>query len=135
MIPASFFGTGKFGDLAGFASTIALAMIALIIGYEAAMRLFAPVTIHFDEAILIATAGLVVNVVTAWLLAAAIIKAMRNAMGTGIITRDTKRMRMTRLAQSIQAGEFSFWRCSRTACHRASVCAAMTILKLRRARR
>jgi len=29
-------------------------MIALIIGYEAAMRFFAPVTIHFDEAILIA---------------------------------------------------------------------------------
>ncbi|MGO9720111.1 MAG: CDF family Co(II)/Ni(II) efflux transporter DmeF [Methylocella sp.] len=62
------FGTGKFGDLAGFASAIILAMIALIIGYEAAMRLFAPVTIHFDEAILIATAGLIVNVVTAWLL-------------------------------------------------------------------
>ena len=62
------FGTGKFGDLAGFASAIILAMIALIIGYEAAMRFFAPVTIHFDEAILIATAGLIVNVVTAWLL-------------------------------------------------------------------
>ncbi len=62
------FGTGKFGDLAGFASAIILAMIALIIGYEAAVRLFAPVTIHFDEAILIAAAGLIVNVVTAWLL-------------------------------------------------------------------
>ena len=62
------FGTGKFGDLAGFASAIILAMIALIIGYEATMRLFAPVTIHFDEAILIAAAGLIVNVVTAWLL-------------------------------------------------------------------
>jgi cation diffusion facilitator family transporter len=62
------FGTGKLGDLAGFASAIVLAMIALLIGYEAATRLFAPVTIHFDEAIPIAVAGLAVNVVTAWLL-------------------------------------------------------------------
>jgi cation diffusion facilitator family transporter len=62
------FGTGKLGDLAGYTSAIVLAIIALIIGYEAAMRLFAPVTIHFDEAILIATGGLVVNVATAWLL-------------------------------------------------------------------
>ncbi|HUB65469.1 MAG TPA: CDF family Co(II)/Ni(II) efflux transporter DmeF [Methylocella sp.] len=62
------FGTGKFGDLAGYTSAIILAMIALIIGYEAAARLFLPVTIHFDEAILIAAAGLIVNVLTAWLL-------------------------------------------------------------------
>jgi cation diffusion facilitator family transporter len=32
--PRFTFGTGKFGDLAGFASAIALAMIALLIGYE-----------------------------------------------------------------------------------------------------
>jgi cation diffusion facilitator family transporter len=62
------FGTGKLGDLAGYTSAIVLAIVALIIGYEAAVRLFAPVKIHFDEAILIATGGLVVNVVTAWLL-------------------------------------------------------------------
>ncbi|HUZ90577.1 MAG TPA: CDF family Co(II)/Ni(II) efflux transporter DmeF [Methylocella sp.] len=62
------FGTGKFGDLAGYSSAIVLAMIALIIGYEATARLLAPVTIHFDEAILIAAAGLCVNVATAWLL-------------------------------------------------------------------
>ncbi len=62
------FGTGKLGDLAGYTSAIVLAIIALIIGYEAAQRLFAPVTIHFDEAILIATGGLAVNVATAWLL-------------------------------------------------------------------
>src|ERR1700738_747829 len=29
------FGTGKFGDLAGFTSAVILAMIALLIGYEA----------------------------------------------------------------------------------------------------
>jgi cation diffusion facilitator family transporter len=62
------FGTGKLGDLAGYTSAIVLAIIALIIGYEAAMRLLVPVTIHFDEATLIATGGLVVNVATAWLL-------------------------------------------------------------------
>ncbi len=36
------FGTGKFGDLAGFASAIVLAMIALLIGYEAGGAVFAP---------------------------------------------------------------------------------------------
>jgi cation diffusion facilitator family transporter len=62
------FGTGKLGDLAGFTSAIILAMIALLIGYEAVGRLFAPVPIHFGEAIPIACLGLAVNVVSAWLL-------------------------------------------------------------------
>ncbi len=62
------FGTGKFGDLAGFTSAIILAMIALLIAYESVSRLFAPVTIHFTEAIPIACVGLAVNVASAWLL-------------------------------------------------------------------
>lgn len=62
------FGTGKFGDLAGFSSAIVLAMIALLIGYEAVSRLLEPVAISFNEAIPIAVLGLVVNVVSAWLL-------------------------------------------------------------------
>ena len=62
------FGTGKVGDLAGFASAIVLAMIALFIGYESVMRLFAPVSIRFAEAIPIAILGLVVNVGSVWLL-------------------------------------------------------------------
>jgi cation diffusion facilitator family transporter len=62
------FGTGKLGDLAGFASAIILAMIALLIGYEAVIRIFAPVPIHFSEAIAIACLGLAVNVASAWLL-------------------------------------------------------------------
>src|SRR5215213_10934978 len=33
------FGTGKLGDLAGFASAIVLAMVALLIGYESVVRL------------------------------------------------------------------------------------------------
>src|SRR6202011_5032439 len=38
--PRFTFGTGKLGDLAGFTSAIVLAMIALLIGYEAVTRLF-----------------------------------------------------------------------------------------------
>lgn len=63
------FGTGKFGDLAGYSSAIVLAMIALLIGYEAVSRLLHPIPISFNEAIPIAVLGLVVNVVSAWLLA------------------------------------------------------------------
>lgn len=62
------FGTGKVGDLAGFSSAIILAMIAVLIGYEAISRVFTPVPIHFTEAIPIACLGLAVNVVSAWLL-------------------------------------------------------------------
>src|SRR6202142_629523 len=62
------FGTGKFGDLAGFTSAIILAMIALLIAYESVSRLFAPVAIHFAEAIPIACLGLPVNIASGWLL-------------------------------------------------------------------
>jgi cation diffusion facilitator family transporter len=62
------FGTGKFGDLAAFTSAIALAMIALLIGYESLNRLFNPVPIDFNEAIPIAALGLGVNLLTAFLL-------------------------------------------------------------------
>jgi cation diffusion facilitator family transporter len=62
------FGTGKFGDLAGFTSAIVLAMIALLIGYEAISRLINPVPIAFNEAIPIAVLGLVVNVFSVLLL-------------------------------------------------------------------
>jgi cation diffusion facilitator family transporter len=62
------FGTGKLGDLAGFTSAVVLAMIALLIGYEAVSRLMSPIPIHFREAIPIAVVGLIVNVVSAWLL-------------------------------------------------------------------
>jgi cation diffusion facilitator family transporter len=66
--PRFTFGTGKLGDLAGFTSAIVLAMIALLIGYEAVSRIFAPVPIHFSEAIPIACLGLAVNIASAWLL-------------------------------------------------------------------
>ena len=66
--PRFTFGTGTLGDLAGFTSAIVLAMIALLIGYEAVSRLFAPVPIHFAEAIPIAMLGLAVNIASVWLL-------------------------------------------------------------------
>ena len=66
--PRFTFGTGKLGDLAGFTSAIVLAMIALLIGFEAVTRIFNPVPIHFDEAIPIAALGLLVNITSAWLL-------------------------------------------------------------------
>jgi cation diffusion facilitator family transporter len=66
--PRFTFGTGKLGDLAGFTSAIILAMIALLIGYEAVSRLFEPVPIHFAEAIPVAVFGLGVNIASAWLL-------------------------------------------------------------------
>jgi cation diffusion facilitator family transporter len=62
------FGTGKLGDLAAFTSAIALAMIALLIGYESVERLIDPVPIAFNQAIPIAVAGLAVNLLSAFLL-------------------------------------------------------------------
>jgi cation diffusion facilitator family transporter len=62
------FGTGKLGDLAGFTSAIVLAMIALLIGYEALTRFIWAVPISFNEAIPIAALGLCVNVASALLL-------------------------------------------------------------------
>jgi cation diffusion facilitator family transporter len=68
--PRFTFGTGKLGDLAGFTSALILAMIALLIGYEAVSRLFDPVPIKFAEAIPVACLGLAVNLASAWLLGA-----------------------------------------------------------------
>jgi cation diffusion facilitator family transporter len=62
------FGTGKLGDLAGFTSAVVLAMIAILIGYEAISRLIWPVHIGFNEAIPIAVLGLAVNVASVLLL-------------------------------------------------------------------
>ena len=62
------FGTGKVGALAGFGSAVALAVIALLLFGQSAVRLVAPVAIRFDEAIWIAALGLGVNLVSALLL-------------------------------------------------------------------
>jgi Co/Zn/Cd efflux system component len=56
------------GDLEGFSSAVVLAMISLLIGYEAVSRLIWPVAISFDEAIPIAILGLIVNIASVFLL-------------------------------------------------------------------
>ncbi len=61
-------GTGKFGELAAFASAIILGMIALGIAYELMLRFVHPIAIHFREAVPIAVLGLCVNLASAWLL-------------------------------------------------------------------
>ena len=66
--PRFTFGTGKLGDLAGFASAIILALIALLIGWESLLRFYGPVTINFTQAIVVACIGLGVNLLCAWLL-------------------------------------------------------------------
>lgn len=62
------FGTGKVGDLAAFASAVSLAFFALLIGWESLVRFAKPVAIEFSEATAVAAVGLVVNLVSAWLL-------------------------------------------------------------------
>jgi cation diffusion facilitator family transporter len=62
------FGTGKFGDLAAFASAIILGIVAIQIGFESFERLVNPVSISYREAIFVAVLGLAVNLVSAWLL-------------------------------------------------------------------
>lgn len=62
------FGTGKFGDLAAFASAVILGIVAIQIAFESIERLVNPVTIAYREAITVALLGLVVNLVSAFLL-------------------------------------------------------------------
>jgi cation diffusion facilitator family transporter len=66
--PAFSFGTGKVGDLAGFASALILGLVAIWIGVESAMRFFMPSPVAFAEATVIATTGLAVNIASAALL-------------------------------------------------------------------
>ena len=62
------FGTGKVNGLAGYTSAVLLAVFALAMGWESISRFFNPVEIAFNQAILVATIGLGVNVVSAWIL-------------------------------------------------------------------
>jgi cation diffusion facilitator family transporter len=62
------FGTGKVGDLGGFASALILGLVSLGIAGESLFRLFQPTQVQFGTATLIAIVGLAVNVVSALLL-------------------------------------------------------------------
>jgi len=55
------FGTGKVNPLAGFASAVVLAVFALMMAGESVHRFLEPVSIAFDQAIIVAILGLVVN--------------------------------------------------------------------------
>lgn len=62
------FGTGKVGDLAGFASALVLGLVALGIAGESLDRLLAPREVAFGQAALVAVIGLLVNIASALLL-------------------------------------------------------------------
>lgn len=62
------FGTGKFSVLGGFASAVALAVIALMMFAESLRRMVSPEIIQFDQALGVAVLGLLVNVVSAFIL-------------------------------------------------------------------
>jgi cation diffusion facilitator family transporter len=55
------FGTGKVNSLAAYSSALFLALFALIMGYESIVRLFKPVDINYNIALIVAVIGLVVN--------------------------------------------------------------------------
>jgi len=63
------FGTGKISVLGGFTSAVVLSIVALLMAGESVHRLFVPLQIHFNEAIVIACVGLLVNLGCAVLLA------------------------------------------------------------------
>lgn len=66
--PRFTFGTGKLGDLGGFSSALLLGVVALYVAVSSVDRLLNPVPILYTEALAVAVIGLVVNIVSAWLL-------------------------------------------------------------------
>ncbi len=66
--PAYAFGTGKVNVLGGFASAVALAVVALVMLVESVQRIVDPQAIHFNEAIVVASVGLMINLISALLL-------------------------------------------------------------------
>jgi cation diffusion facilitator family transporter len=64
------FGTGKLNSLAGFASAVLLLGFALIMVTESASRFISPVEISYNQALVVAVVGLIVNGLSAWIFAA-----------------------------------------------------------------
>jgi cation diffusion facilitator family transporter len=62
------FGSGKFGDLAAFASAIVLGLLSLGVAVESIRRVLQPVTVEYSEALVIAVIGLLVNIASAAIL-------------------------------------------------------------------
>jgi cation diffusion facilitator family transporter len=68
--PRFAFGTWKIEVLGGYTSAVFLLGVAAYMGIESVSRLLEPRPIHFNEAIAVASLGLGVNVLSAWLLSA-----------------------------------------------------------------
>lgn len=66
--PRFAFGTWKIEVLGGFASAIFLVGVAAMMIFASVERIFAPQSIHYQEAIFVAVIGLVVNIVCAMIL-------------------------------------------------------------------
>lgn len=62
------FGTWKVEVLAGFASAVMLTLVVLMLAFESLLRLFNPQVIAFDMALVVAVIGLLVNLLSAWML-------------------------------------------------------------------
>ncbi len=62
------FGTWKIEVLGGFASALALVLVAIAIAAESALRLWHAEPVAAQTALIVAVIGLVVNLVSAWLL-------------------------------------------------------------------
>lgn len=66
--PRFSFGTWKIEVLGGYTSAIFLLGVAALMVYESIARMVHPVPIQFNQAIPIAAVGLVVNLISAWML-------------------------------------------------------------------
>ncbi len=62
------FGTGKISVLGGYTSAIVLIIASGLMTWEAVMRFFNPVQIEYNQSMLVAVIGLIVNVISAILL-------------------------------------------------------------------
>ena len=62
------FGPGKVATLAGYTNAVVLAIVAVLMFAEGVERLAAPAQVRFTEALPVAVIGLLVNLVSAWIL-------------------------------------------------------------------
>lgn len=62
------FGTGKFGVLAGYTSSLFLGATSLALFAESILRFFRPLEIAFDQALLVSILGFLINAASIWLL-------------------------------------------------------------------
>jgi cation diffusion facilitator family transporter len=66
--PRFAFGTWKVEVLAGFASSLLLLVVVAMLAFESLWRLWQPQAVAFDMALWVAVVGLLVNLLSAWML-------------------------------------------------------------------